>query len=83
MKLEVLRSVYAKPLIQAGIALIFLAIVAFTYRGGDLGGVRSEQIWLVRAGVDALKSLALSPLSSALVLAAGIGLVALGVRKSA
>ncbi len=74
---------YAKPLIQAGIALIFLAIVALTYRGGDLGGEPSMQIWPVRAGVSALKTLALSPLISGLVLVAGIGLVALGVRKSA
>lgn len=73
---------YARPLIQAGIALIFLALVAFTYRGGDLGGDRALQIWLVRAGVDAMASLALSPLISGLMLASGIGLVALGVRRS-
>lgn len=73
---------YAKPLIQAGIALIFIGVVAFTYRGGELGGERSLQIWPVQAGVDALKTLALSPLISGLVLASGIGLVALGIRKS-
>ena len=74
---------YAKPLIQAGIALIFLGIVAFTYRGGELGGEKSMQIWPVRAGVSALKTLALSPVISGLVFLGGIGLVALGMRKSA
>jgi uncharacterized membrane protein len=74
----------AKPLIQAGIALIFLGIVAFTYRSGsDTSREPTGQFWTVQAGVDAMKSLALSPLISGLVLAGGIGLVALGVRKSA
>jgi len=73
----------AKPLIQVGIAFIFLGIVAFSYRGGsDITSETTVQIWPVQAGVDAMKILALSPLMSGLVLAGGIGLVALGVRKS-
>ncbi len=72
----------AKPLIQVGIALIFLAIVAFTYRGGDFGSDGTVKIWPAQVGIDAMKSLALSPLISGLVLAAGIGLVAFGIRKS-
>jgi len=72
----------AKPLIQVGIAFIFLAIVAFTYRGGDPRGERTGQIWPVQAGVEAMQILAGSPLMTGLVLIGGIGLVALGVRKS-
>ena len=73
----------AKPLIQAGIAFIFLAIVAFSYRGGiDIGSEQTALIWPAQAGVDAMKTLARSPLMAGLVLAGGIGLVALGVRKS-
>jgi len=73
----------SKPLIQTGTALICLAIVALTYRGGDIGGEPTMQIWTVRVGVAAMKNLALLPLISGLVLAVGIGLVVLGVRKSA
>jgi len=73
----------AKPLIQLGVAFIFLGIVAFTYRGGEIGGEPTMQIWTVRAGVDAMKNLSRSPLFSGLVLAGGVGLVALGVKKSA
>ena len=65
-----------------GIAFIFLAIVAFTYRGGDARREQTAQIWLVQAGVNAMKTLGRSPLMTGLVLVGGIGLVALGVRKS-
>lgn len=72
----------AKTLIQAGIAFIFLAIVAFAYRGNiDIGSDPTGRIWPVQAGVDAMKTLARSPLMAALVLAGGVGLVILGVRK--
>jgi len=71
-----------KPLIQVGIAFIFLGIVAYTYRGGDARRESAPQIWPVRAGVDAMKTLARSPLMIGLVLAGGIGLVAIEVRKS-
>jgi hypothetical protein len=74
----------AKPLIQVGIAFIFLGIVAFSYReGADISGEQTGQIWTVQAGVDAMKTLALSPLMSGLVLAGGVVLVAVGIRKSA
>ena len=74
----------AKPLIQLGIALIFLGIVAFTYRGGsDTNSEKTVQVWPVQAGADAMKTLALSPLIAGLVLAGGVGLVAVGIRKSA
>ncbi|MGZ8489583.1 MAG: hypothetical protein ACXWW4_13725 [Candidatus Binatia bacterium] len=73
-----------KPLIQVGIACIFLGIVAFTYRGdADTSREQTAQIWTVQAGADAMQTLALSPLLAGLVLAGGIGLVALGIRKSA
>jgi hypothetical protein len=74
--------VKAKPLIQVGIAFIFLAIVAVTYRGGDAHREQTVQIWPVQVGVDAMKTLARFPLMIGLVLAGGVGLVALGVRKS-
>lgn len=74
----------AKPLIQVGIAFIFLGIVAFTYRGGaDTNHEQTVQIWTVQAGADAMKTLALSPLLAGLVLAGGVALVAVGIRKSA
>ena len=74
---------YAKPLIQVGIALIFLAIVAFTYTGAGAGSrEQGVQIWPVRAGIDAMKALARSPVATGLVLVSGIGLVALGTRKT-
>ena len=72
-----------KPLIQIGIAFIFLGIVAFSYREGfEISSDPRVEIWSVHAGVDAMKTLARSPLMIGLVLASGIGLVVLGVRKS-
>jgi hypothetical protein len=76
-------AVGSKSLIQLGVAFILLGIVAFTYRAGDIGGESAIPIWTVRVGVDAMKTLAQAPLIAALVLATGVGLVALGVRKSA
>ena len=77
-------SVNAKPLIQVGIAFILLGIVAFTYQdGADTSGEYPGQIWTVQAGADAMKALALSPLSAGAVLVTGVGLVAIGIRKSA
>jgi hypothetical protein len=74
----------AKPLIQVGIAFIFLGIVAFSYRGGDdTSREQTVQIWTVQAGADAMKTLALSPLLAGLVLAGGVALVVVGIRKSA
>ena len=74
----------AKPLIQVGIAFIFLGIVAFSYReGSDATSEKTVQIWTVQAGADAMKTLALSPLLAGLVLAGGVALVAVGIRKSA
>ena len=74
----------AKPLIQVGIAFIFLGIVAFTYQdGADTSAEQPGQIWTVQAGADAMKTLALSPLSAGLVLVTGVGLVAIGIHKSA
>ena len=77
-------SVNAKPLIQVGIAFILLGIVAFTYQdGADTSSDHPGQIWTVQAGADAMKALALSPLSAGAVLVTGVGLVAIGIRKSA
>lgn len=72
----------AKPLIQVGIAFIFLGIVAFTYRAGDTRPDSTVQIWPVQAGDDAMKILARSPLMIGLMFASGVGLVAFGFRKS-
>ena len=72
----------AKPLIQVGIAFIFLAIVALTYRVGETGRDQNVQLMPVQAVVEAIKSLARSPLMIGSVLVCGVGLVTVGVRKS-
>ena len=74
----------AKPLIQVGIvSFILLGIVAFTYQdGADTSHQQAGQIWTVQASADAMKTLASSPLSAGLVLVTGVGLVAIGIRKS-
>jgi hypothetical protein len=84
--MQMIRNYFvnAKPLIQVGIAFIFIGIVAFTYRGdADTSREQAGQIWTVQAGADAMQTLALSPLLAGLVLAGGVALVAVGIRKSA
>lgn len=66
-----------KPIIHAGIALILLGIVAFTYRGGsDSSRERTVDIRPVQAGGDTKKTIAISPVLG------GIVLVVVGVKKS-
>ncbi|MGH7888053.1 MAG: DUF3185 domain-containing protein [Candidatus Binatia bacterium] len=73
-----------KPIIHVGIALILLGIVAFTYQGGsDTSREKAVEIGSMQAGVDAMKTILISPLLGGLVLAGGIILVAVGIRKSA
>jgi uncharacterized membrane protein HdeD (DUF308 family) len=75
--------VNTKPIIHAGIALILLGIVAFTYQGdGDTSREKSVDIGAVQAAVDAKRSLAMMPVLGALVLVGGIVLVAVGVKRS-
>jgi hypothetical protein len=75
--------VNTKPIIQVGIALILLGVVAFTYRGdGDTSREKSVDIGAVQAAVDAKRSLAMMPVLGAIVLVGGIVLVAVGVKRS-
>jgi len=76
--------VNTKPIIHAGIALILLGIVAFTYQGdGDTSREKTiVDIGAVKAAVDAKRTLALMPGLGAIVLVGGIVLVAVGVKKS-
>ena len=72
-----------KSIIQVGIALILLGIVAFTYHGG--GDTNQEKLVdfgpvQVIAGIKEI--LALSPLIGGLVLVGGIVLVVVGVKNS-
>ena len=73
----------SKPIIHAGIALILLGIVAFTYQGDeDTSREKSVNIVAIQAAVDAKKTLAMMPVLGAIVLVGGIVLVAVGVKKS-
>jgi uncharacterized membrane protein len=75
--------VNTKTIIHVGIALILLGIVAFTYQGGsDTSREKAVDIGPVRAGVDAKKTMAISPVLGGLVLVGGIVLVVVGVKKS-
>ena len=72
-----------KPIIHAGIALILLGIVAFTYRGDeDTSREKRFDIGAVQAAVVAKRTLAMMPVLGAIVLVGGIVLVAVGVKKS-
>ncbi len=73
----------SKPIIHAGIALILLGIVAFTYQGDeDTSREKSVNIVAIQAAVDAKRTLAMMPVLGAIVLVGGIVLVAVGVKKS-
>ena len=72
-----------KPIIQVGIALILLGIVAFTYQGdGDVSRDKTVNIGAVQGSFDAMRTMAMMPLLGAIVLVGGIVLVAVGVKKS-
>jgi uncharacterized membrane protein len=73
----------SKPIIQVGIALVFLGIVAFTYQGGrDTDLTKAVDVELVQAGIDTKKTLPVSPVLGGLVLVGGIVLVFVGIKKS-
>ena len=73
-----------KPLIQSGIALIFLALAAFIY---SVVSVTSREQLVEFGPMQAIAAintvLPLSPLVGGLVLVGGIALVVIGVRNSA
>jgi hypothetical protein len=75
--------VNAKPIIHVGIALILLGIASFIY-GGISYTNRGMVVDLgpLQASVDAIKAIPLSPLVAGLVLAGGIVLVVVGIKKS-
>lgn len=73
----------AKPIIHVGIALILLGIAAFIHEGISYSN-REMVVDLgpLQASVDAIKAIPLSPLVAGLVLAGGIVLVVVGIKKS-
>jgi len=76
-------SVNTKSIIQVGIALILLGIVAFTYHGSsDNSNDRTSNVIPVQAGVNTTKTISVSPILAGLVLVGGIVLVVVGVKKS-
>jgi hypothetical protein len=75
--------VNAKAIIDVGIALILLGVVAFTYQGGGgTGGEQGVDFGIVHAGVDTMKTIVISPFLGAIGLVSGIVLVAVGINKS-
>jgi hypothetical protein len=73
----------AKPIIQVGIGLIFLGLAGFIHPGASPSN--REQlvaIGLVQSGTDDPKLGFLSPLTGGLVVASGIALVFVGIKKS-
>lgn len=72
-----------KAIIQVGIALILLGIVAFTYRGGsDTSREKAVDIGPAHPGVGTEKTNRISPALGAIVLVGGVVLVVVGVKKS-
>lgn len=72
-----------KSIIQLGIALILLGIVAFTYQGGnDTGEEKAVDFGPVQVIARIKNILPLSPLMGGLVLVGGIVLVVVGVKNS-
>lgn len=73
----------AKPIIHVGIALVLFGIAAFIYQGISYTSREMVvDIGPLQAGVDAKKTVPLSPLMGGLVLAGGIVLVVVGIKKS-
>jgi len=75
--------VNTKPIIQVGIALFLLGIVAFTYHGGsDSSREGAVAISSVQPRIDKISAVLISPLLGGIVMVAGIVLVAVGMKKS-
>ena len=73
----------AKPIIQVGIALIFLGLTAFIHQGASSSnGELLVAVGFVQSATDDPKSGFLSPLTGGLVVASGIVLVFIGIKKS-
>jgi len=71
-----------KPIIVAGIALILLGIVGFSYnRITYTSKEKILDVAPIQATAEREKSIPLPPLLGGLVLVAGIGLVAVGYKK--
>jgi uncharacterized membrane protein len=72
-----------KPIIHVGIALILLGIAAFIYQGiSYTSREKVVDIGPLKANIDTRKTIPLSPLMGGLVLAGGIVLVVVGIKKS-
>ena len=72
-----------KSIIHVGIALILLGIVAFAYQG--ITYTSREKVVNIgprQASADTQKTIPLSPLMGGLVLAGGIVLVVVGLKKT-
>jgi hypothetical protein len=76
--------VNAKPIIQVGIALILLGIVAFSYQGGggDTSSEKTVDARDLQIRIDITQFPAISPFLGGLALVGGIALVVVGVKKS-
>ena len=73
----------AKPIIQVGIALIFLGLTAFIHPGARPSNREMlVAVGLVQSGTDDPKLGFLSPLTGGLVVVSGIVLVFIGIKKS-
>lgn len=73
-----------KPLVLAGVALIALGVVALVYQGITYTSRETVlDIGPVHATADRDKTIPLSPVAGIVAVAAGVGLVAVGARKSA
>ena len=71
------------PIMLVGIALIVLGIVAFAYKGiSYTSREKVIDIGPLQASVDTKKTIPLPPILGGLVLAGGIVLVVVGVKKS-
>jgi hypothetical protein len=75
--------VNTKPIIHAGIAIILLGVVAFTYPGSD-GPVRDPALAIgpPPKSVAINQITPLPPLVAGVVLLSGILLVVVGIKKS-
>ena len=73
-----------KPITHAGIALILLGIVAFTYQGSDIPvHDPASYHWPAAAlSVAISQIMVLPPLAAGMVLLSGILLVVVGIKKT-
>ncbi len=73
----------AKTIINVGIALIILGVVAFNYQwGGDTSDEKTVDTRSLQAAIDTKQTRTISPVLGGLVLVGGIVLVVVGVKKS-